>query len=80
MATPTTPEQYQTVIAEIDARIIELAVIKAASIAAATANVSQELISDRLTEDLTRPYESEIYFLRHKRNLTSIAFAETFLV
>lgn len=71
---------YKAEIAAIAARIDALKTLKIQAVAAATANVATELISDSLREELGRPYDSEINTLVYQKNVKSIAFAESFLV
>lgn len=75
----TAAEIYTAEVAAIAARIEALKVLKAQALAAATANVATELVSDSLREELGRPYESEINTLVYQKNVKSIAFAESFL-
>lgn len=75
----TPEEQFRTLIHQIDERIIELGTLRAQTIENATANVDPAVMSDRLSSELGRPYDSEILYVKRKRNLASIAFAETFL-
>lgn len=72
-------ETYRTEIAAIVARIETLKTLKTQAIAAATANVDPELVSDSLREEIGRPYESEINTLVYQKNVKSIQFAESFL-
>jgi ribosomal protein S7 len=76
----TAEEEYCALIQQIDARIAEIEVLKAHAIDAGTTNVTPGMISERLSTEIARPYENEIVFLKRKRDVESIAFAETFLV
>ena len=80
MSAPTAAETYTAEIAAIVARIETLKGLKTQAVAAATANVATELVSDSLREELGRPYDSEINTLVYQKNVKSIAFAESFLV
>ena len=76
----TAEEEYCALIHQIDTRIAEIDILKTQAIDAGTTNVTPGMISDRLSTEIARPYESEILFLKRKRDVESIAFAETFLV
>jgi hypothetical protein len=75
----STEATYKAEIATIVARIDTLKTLKTQAVAAATANVAPELVSDSLREELGRPYDSEINTLLYQKNSKSIQFAESFL-
>ncbi len=77
--TPTLAEIYTAEVAAITDRIESLTTLKTQAIAAATANVDPELVTDSLREEIGRPYESEINTLIYRKNVKSIAFAESFI-
>lgn len=77
---PPIQEQQQTFIdavAVIDARIAELETSHAATLGALTSTSAP--VSPMLTGNVGRAYESEMYWLRDRRNALSIAFAQLFL-
>ncbi len=77
--TPTLAEIYTAEVAAITDRIETLKTLKTQALAAAIANVDPELVTDSLREEIGRPYESEINTLIYKKNVKSIAFAESFI-
>ena len=80
MSAPTPAELYVAEVAAITARIETLKTLKTQAVTAASANVDPALVTDSFREEIGRPYESEINTLIHKKNVASIAFAESFLV
>lgn len=70
-------EIYQAQITAINARIAALETLKTDFQAEVVADVAADLLSDRLREEVGRPFESEINWLRFKKNEASIAFAES---
>lgn len=70
---------YRAEIAAIDARITELETTKTQTIDATLATVSADLISPRYAEEIGRSFESEINWLRFKRDRLSIEFAQSLL-
>jgi hypothetical protein len=79
MSAPTPAESYAAEVSAITARIESLKTLKTQAIAAASANVDPALVTESFREEIGRPYESEINTLIYKKNVASIAFAESFL-
>ena len=72
-------EAFRTTIAAIDARIAAVEVLKTQTVDAALENVAHELVSARFGEDIGRVFDSEINWLRFKRDQESIAYARSVL-
>jgi len=77
MATPL--ETFRATIAAIDARITAVEALKTQTVDAALENVAHDLVSPRFGEDVGRAFESEINWLRFKRDQESIAYARSVL-
>lgn len=70
-------ESYRAIIAAIDARILALETAKTEMVDSIAHVDDPQFMSTNFAEDLGRPFDNEINWLRYKRNAESIAFAHT---
>lgn len=70
---------FKSSIAAIDARILQLQNTKAIAIESALSDVPVGLRSDRFAEEVGRPYDSEVDWLRRERDILCINYARSLL-